>query len=251
MYSLEQLKEIIIKLRDPQTGCPWDKVQTHQTLTPYVIEEAYEVVAAIEQNEPRLLQEELGDLLLQIVLHARLAEEQKQFALEDVIHQISEKLIRRHPHVFSDVKAATVDKVWQNWEKIKAAEKEQGLSIMDSVPRTLPALMRSEKVQKRASRVGFDWDKKEDVLQKIQEEFQEFCQAKTKDQQTEELGDLLFSIVNLARKYEIPAEEALRKATDKFISRFKKVENQVKASKKDFTSYTLSELDEFWAEAKK
>lgn len=250
MDAFERLIEVIARLRSPQ-GCPWDRVQTHQTLKPYLVEEVYEVLEAIDRDDPALLQEELGDLLLQIVLHAQIAGESKQFTLREVAEQITEKMIRRHPHVFADVQVSGTEDVWRNWEQIKKIEKKDQQSILDSVPSSLPALFRAAKVQKKAARVGFDWPDKQGVLDKIKEEIQEFEAAKDIKEQTEEFGDILFSLVNLARKIDIDAEDSLRLATNKFEKRFQQVEKQVNDSGKPWKDFTLEQLDQFWNDAKK
>jgi tetrapyrrole methylase family protein/MazG family protein len=252
MKAFDQLISVIKKLRSPR-GCPWDRVQTHRSLKPYLIEETYEVLDAIDSGRPEVLQDELGDLLLQIVLHAQIADEQKKFDIEAVVNNISAKMIRRHPHVFAKTKVKDVKDVWRNWEKIKKTEKIQK-SILDSIPAALPALYRATKVQKKAARVGFDWPDSQGVLQKIKEEIHEFEELKTKKHSKkahDEFGDILFSLVNLARKLDLDAEDALRLATKKFEKRFKYVEQKVTDSGKDFKDYTLSELDKFWEAAKK
>ncbi len=254
MRELEQLLGVIKKLRSPG-GCPWDKVQTHQTLKPYLLEEVYEVLQAIDSKDPELLMDELGDLLLQIVLHAQIAGEKKKFSFKDIARNISAKMIRRHPHVFAKTKVKNVQDVWRNWEKIKKTEKKSTgkTSILDSVPAALPALYRASKVQKKAARVGFDWPDNKGVLKKIKEEILEFEQAKKMQpsKALEEFGDILFSLVNLARKLHIDSEDALRLATDKFVRRFKYVEKKVDKSKKEFKDYSLKELDKFWNESKR
>lgn len=252
MKAFNRFLRIIKKLRSPQ-GCPWDRVQTHQSLKPYLIEETYEVLDAIDNGQAEILQDELGDLLLQIVLHAEIASEKKKFDIEAVINNISAKMIRRHPHVFAKTKVKDVKDVWHNWEKIKKTEKTQK-SILDSIPAALPALYRATKVQKKAARVGFDWPDTKGVLAKIKEEIHEFEELKTKKyskKAQDEFGDILFSLVNLARKLDLDAEDALRLATKKFEKRFKYVEQKVNNSAKDFKDYTLSELDKFWETAKK
>jgi len=234
MLAFDRLIEVIEKLRSPK-GCPWDREQTHQSLKPYLIEETYEVLDAIDDGRPEVLQDELGDLLLQIVLHSQLAAEKKTFTIEDVVKSISAKMIRRHPHVFGDTAVKDVKDVWRNWEKIKKGEKVQK-SILDSVPAALPALYRATKVQKKAARVGFDWPDIVGVLDKIKEEIHEFEEIKVKKQPEralDEFGDILFSLVNLARKLDLDAEDALRQATKKFEKRFKYVEQKVNKSGKE------------------
>lgn len=254
MTEFEELIEVIRRLRAPD-GCPWDKQQDHDTLKPYLIEETYEVLDAIDGKDPAVLQDELGDLLLQIVLHAQIASEQKQFDLKAVAKNISEKMIRRHPHVFGEVKADSVSEVWKNWEHIKKQEKKTQQSILDSVPDALPALFRASKVQKKAARVGFDWPNEKGVLEKIKEEVSEFehVQALKEDKprQIEEFGDILFSLVNLARKLDIDAEDALRLSTKKFEKRFRHIEKRAAEQKKELRDYPLEELDKFWEEAKR
>jgi len=255
MSELEQLLAVIQKLRAPD-GCPWDRQQTHESLKPYLLEETYEVLDAIDSENPATLQDELGDLLLQIVLHAQLASEKKQFNFSDVMRTIREKMIRRHPHVFGDTAVSGVGDVWKNWEKIKKQEKkspeQKNKSILDSIPEALPALYRASKVQKKAARVGFDWPDTQGVLKKISEEIGEFeaCQKSQPEKARDEFGDILFSLVNLARKIQIDPEDALRLATKKFEQRFRLVENQVNASGKEFTEFSLAELDRFWENSK-
>lgn len=247
---------VISTLRSPR-GCPWDKKQTHQSLKPYVIEEAYEVVHAIDLKDMDLLKEELGDLLLQIVLHAQLAKEKKEFTMRDILETISAKMIRRHPHVFAKQKIRSVKDVWANWERIKRSEKNNSTrSFFDGVPYALPALYRAEKVQKKAARVGFDWEHAEGAWKKVREEIKEFHQAycqkgKNKGQLTEEMGDILFSLVNVARKLQIDAEDALRLTTDKFIKRFEFIEKKVDAENKKLSDCSLKQLDDLWKESKK
>jgi tetrapyrrole methylase family protein/MazG family protein len=257
MKQFDRFVATIKKLRSPE-GCPWDREQTHQSLRPYLIEEVYEVLEAIDSGNPALLKDELGDLLLQIVLHAEIASEEKKFNIEDVAQNVTEKMVRRHPHVFADTKVSGVKDVWQNWEQIKKGEKssaaENKESILDSIPQSLPALFRASKIQKKAARVGFDWADYQDVLEKIKEEIAEFAEAEASGKQTaiiEEFGDILFSLVNLARKLDIDAENALRLTTNKFEKRFKFIEKKVAEAKKEFKDYSLAELDNFWNEAKK
>jgi tetrapyrrole methylase family protein / MazG family protein len=254
--KLLELLKVIEKLRSPK-GCPWDKKQTHQSLKPYLIEEAYEVLTAIDKKDPELLKEELGDLLLQIVLHAQIASEKKEFAMKDIVNVIKEKMINRHPHVFANTKVKDVKQVWQNWEKIKQQEKNnQKKSFFDGVPRMLPGLYRASKVQKKAARVGFDWPDQKGALAKIDEEVEEFkteIQKKRKHPKKikEEFGDILFSLVNLARKLNIDAEDALQSANNKFIDRFGKMEKLAKVKAENFTEYSIEELEALWQKAKK
>ena len=244
--DINNLIEIVKRLR---LECPWDKVQTHQSLAAPLIEEAYEVVEAIENNDFADLQKELGDVLLHIVFQAELASEAGLFDLNAVIKTECEKLIYRHPHIFSDTKADTAEDVTRNWELLK--RKESGrTSILDGVPISLPALQRAERVQGRAAKVGFDWDNTQDVLKKVREEIDEFLEAKTPEHREEEFGDLLFSLVNFSRHSGIEAERALRNATKKFDSRFRFVEQKVESSGKKWEEFSLDDLDSFWNEAK-
>lgn len=251
-----KLLSIIAALRG-KNGCPWDKKQTHKSLKPYVIEEAYEVVTAIDKGDMDLLKEELGDLLLQVVLHAQLASEKKRFTMQDVIEVLSEKMVRRHPHVFAKDQVRGVKDVLRNWEHIKRQEKNNvQKSFFDGVPRALPALYRAEKVQKKAARVGFDWEHAEGAWKKVREEireFQEVSRAKklNKARLAEELGDILFSLVNVARKMHIDAEDALRMTTDKFTRRFEHIDRAVTARKKKLSDCSLKELDALWEESKR
>ena len=252
----EKLLKIIATLRSPK-GCPWDKKQTHKSLKPYVIEEAYEVIAAIDQNDMELLKEELGDLLLQIVLHAQLASEKKKFTMSDVMKVIAEKMVRRHPHVFARSKVRGVKDVWRNWEHIKRNEKNNmQKSFFSGVPRALPALYRAEKVQKKAARVGFDWEHAEGAWKKVREEIREFQavykkKKLNKERMAEEMGDILFSLVNVARKMHIDAEDALRLTTDKFTKRFEHIDKTVAKKKKKLSDCSLKELDALWEQSKR
>ena len=255
----KRLLEIMAKLRDPNEGCPWDLEQSFETIAPHTIEEAYEVAEAISENDLPSLKDELGDLLFQVVYHAQMAEELGAFTYEDVAHAISEKMIRRHPHVFGDLQIATAEAQTANWEQQKAAEREKKASeagkkhsALDGVTRGLPALTRAMKLQNRAMRVGFDWPSADDVLPKIEEELfevkQEMVPNPDKDRLTEEIGDLLFSCVNLARKLSIDPEMALRKANVKFEHRFATME---KILGKPIEDASLEEMDAKWGQAKK
>ncbi len=244
--DINNLIEIVKRLR---LECPWDKVQTHQSLAAPLIEEAYEVVEAIENKDFTDLQKELGDVLLHIVFQADLAEEAGLFDLNAVIKTECEKLIYRHPHIFADTKAETSEEVTRNWELLK--RKESGrTSILDGVPNSLPALQRAERIQQRAAKVGFDWDNTQDVLKKVREEIDEFLEANTAEHREEEFGDLLFSLVNFSRHSGIEAERALRNATIKFDKRFRFVEQKVELSGKNWEDHNLEQLDTFWNEAK-
>lgn len=252
-YGLEDLMEIIKQLRG-EDGCPWDKIQTHETLREPMIEEAYEVVDAIEEGNMVHLKEELGDVLLQVVFHSQLAQEAGSFTIEDVIAGVCQKMIYRHPHVFSTGKADTPEEVLSNWEDLKKAEKKftTQTEAMKSVPAVLPALLRAKKVQKKAAEVGFDFENVEDALGKVQEECEELLEAITMDLGTEEeeFGDILFALVNISRFLKINPEFALTKATKKFINRFGYIENSAFSEGKALSQMTLEEMDSLWDMAK-
>jgi ATP diphosphatase len=248
--DIARLIEIMARLRTPETGCPWDLKQNFATIAPYTIEEAYEVADAIARSDMEGLKDELGDLLLQVVFHARMAEEAKHFAFEDVVLAITEKLIRRHPHVFGAERNLSPDEVKALWEKIKAEERKEkasgGTSVLEGVPVALPALTRAEKIQKRAAQVGFDWPDIDGVIEKISEEIAELKAAASEDDREEEFGDLLFSLVNYARRINIDPETALRRATEKFERRFRGVEERVRKSGKPFPETSLDTLEGYW-----
>lgn len=244
------LRNVISRLRGPG-GCPWDQKQTHVTLKKYLIEEAYEVLDAIDEEDDEAIAEELGDVLLQVLLHAQIGEDEGFFAIEDVIAVLTEKMIRRHPHVFSDVSADNADEVVANWDAIKAEEagKEDRESLLDGVPKGIPAIQKAFLFQKKAAKVGFDWKEAEPVYDKILEELKEFQEAEG-DEQQKELGDLLFSVVNLARFYKIDPEEALNETNRKFKRRFNYIERALKEQNVSFDDVTLEEMDRLWNEAK-
>ena len=249
--ELEKLKEIAKTLRG-ENGCPWDKEQTQQTLKTCLIEEAYELYAAIESESTADILEELGDVLFQIFAHAQILEEKGIYNIGDVAKGISDKLVRRHPHVFANESADTSAKVVVKWEEIKKEEKKDK-SILDGVPQMLPDLLRAHRVQEKASRLGFDWDNIKDVEKKLFEELNELKAAileKNKDNIYNEAGDILFSIVNLLRFAGINAEEVLQSSTNKFISRFSYIEKKVADAGKNMKEFNLQELDNFWNEAK-
>ncbi|MCB5252945.1 MAG: nucleoside triphosphate pyrophosphohydrolase [Candidatus Cloacimonadaceae bacterium] len=251
MKKFQELVDIIAALRDPDTGCPWDAAQTPESLVPNFIEELYEVVEAIEEQDYEALCEELGDLMLHVVFQARIAQENKAFEIQDVLKAIVDKLVRRHPHVFSDLSVDDAEGVKMNWERIKKEEKTERKSILDGVPKSMPALIQAHRTQEKAASVGFDWPDLPPVLAKIDEEHQELKDAlKADDAEAikEELGDLLFSIVNLSRKLNIDAEAALKDATRKFYRRFRHVEEQY--NKTDIHEASLEELDSHWETAK-
>lgn len=242
--------EIMKKLRG-KDGCPWDLEQTPDSIKKHLIEEAYEVVEALDANDPESFKEELGDLLLQIIFHAQMASENGDFDINGVLKALSDKLIRRHPHVFSDRKVKDTKEVLFNWEQIKKGEKNNK-NILSRVPVSLPALLYAYTLQSKASRVGFDWEKSDDALLKIDEEIDELKDAyKSGDGEEEEIGDLLFSVVNFSRHIGIDPEEALRGVSKKFKKRFEYIERKIKNEGKSFQEFTLKELDKLWEEAKR
>ena len=254
------LLEVMARLRTPDTGCPWDLEQSFETIAPYTIEEAYEVYDAIERGDRAALKEELGDLLFQVVFHARLAEEEKAFDFDAVVEALVDKMLRRHPHVFGDGADRDARGQEQAWEMQKAAERAakagDSASVLDDVPLALPALLRALKLQKRAARVGFDWPQARQVLDKLNEEMLELAEevaAETVDQVKveEELGDMLFVYANLARKLEVDPEAALRAANAKFERRFKWLEAELKRRGSSCEASTLTEMDALWDEAKR
>ena len=251
----EALVGVIATLRS-ENGCPWDREQTHETLKSTLIEETYETLEAIDAGDPKKLKEELGDLLLNIMLQAQIAAEHKDFDIYAVIETLTEKLIRRHPHVFGDIDVKDSDEVVKNWEEIKRQEAgyEDRKSVLDGIPDALPTLLRAQKIQNRAARVGFDWDKLTDVVAKVDEELQEVKASISADEPeatSMELGDLLFSIVNLCRFMELQAEETLRGANRKFMTRFKWMEAELERRGINFEDQDLESLDAIWEEAKK
>lgn len=241
--------ELIKKLR---AECPWDKEQTHKSLRRCLLEESHEVLDAIDSGDMTELKKELGDLMLQVLFHSVMAEETNDFTLVDVMKTEREKLIYRHPHIFGDVKAGTSDEVKVNWEKLKA--KEGRKSVLDGIPNELPALFKAYRIQEKASKVGFDWKEEAPVLDKISEELEELKENirtnKSKEEIEDELGDLLFSIVNYARFLKINPEDALRGTIKKFSSRFSKIEEFAKSNNKELEDMTLEEMDEIWEKAK-
>jgi tetrapyrrole methylase family protein/MazG family protein len=253
-HSFNDLIEIMSVLRS-EKGCPWDRVQNHETLKKYLIEETYEVLDAIELNDRDKLCEELGDVLLQVVFHAKIASDSGDFDITDVIDGICRKMVSRHTHVFGGAKAHTPDEVLVNWEKIKKNEKGQNSTteVMKDVPKCLPALMRGYKVQKIAAKAGFDWDNIEDVFKKVREEIgelEEVYKGQNEEKITEEIGDLLFSVVNLSRFLGIQPELAITATTNKFIDRFEYVEKKALENGLKLEEMTLKEMDAFWDEAK-
>ena len=251
MNDLYKLVGVMRRLRG-ENGCPWDREQSHETLKPYLLEEAYEVLHAIDRKDDKELMEELGDLLLQIVFHAQLATEEGRFTIDDVAEAIVRKLVRRHPHVFGEVTVENSDEVLKNWEKIK--KREGKISVLAGVPDSLPALLKARRVQEKAKRAGFDWKSVDGPLDKLLEEIKELkneAEKGKKRRMEEELGDLLFSIVNVSRFLGIDAEDALRKTIHKFIKRFNYIEETIKKrGEKSLEDHTLEELDLLWEEAK-
>jgi tetrapyrrole methylase family protein / MazG family protein len=248
----QTFRDIIAVLRSPE-GCPWDREQTHESLSPYLLEEAHELLQAIKEEDDEAIAEELGDVLLQIFLHAQIGQDNGYFQLEDVLEAVSAKMIRRHPHVFEDAKVSGSDDVLANWQAIKAEEKPKAASLLEGQERFTSSLMTSYNYQKKAAKVGFTWPDEEGAWEKFQEELQEF-QAEvakgSKDRQLDELGDLLFTLVNIARFFDLSPEEAMVQANRKFQQRFSHVEKRVTEGTGSFSDYTLEQLDGFWNEAK-
>lgn len=253
LEALQNLIEVVAKLRSPEGGCPWDLAQTQKSLIPYIIEEAYEVADAIRTEEQSAIAEELGDLLLQVVLQAQIASDYGYFTLQEVAQNITEKLIRRHPHVFGELEVSSLEEVKDNWEKIKSTEKPENQNLSQQLQRyaqSLPPLVASSKISKKAAAVGFEWEDIQGVWSKYEEEFSEFKDAllsEDKNHQQAELGDLLFTLVNIARWYDLDCEEALQGTNHRFIQRLDKVE---KLSDRPLSDYTLEELEQLWKQAK-
>ncbi|MBN9046401.1 MAG: nucleoside triphosphate pyrophosphohydrolase [Rhizobiales bacterium] len=265
--NIDRLLEIMAALRDPETGCPWDVEQDFRSIAPYTLEEVYEVLDAIEREDADDLREELGDLLLQVVFHSRMAEEEGSFAFGDVVEAITRKMIRRHPHVFGDVEARSAGMAKGSWNRIKAEEKAEraerrarlGLDtaeksgFLDDIPRAFPALLRALKLQQKAAKVGFDWTEAAPILDKIAEETAELKEAmavRDKAHRAEEYGDLLFAMVNLGRHLDIDPETALIAANDKFARRFHFIENKLDRSGSSLEKAGLEEMEAIWTEAK-
>jgi len=248
--SFAALKEIIAKLRGPD-GCPWDKKQTHASLKPYLIEECYEVLQVLDEGTPQKLCEELGDLLLQIMLHAQIAAEAGQFSIEDVIRGISSKLIHRHPHVFGGQKVQDAGEVEQNWQALKREEREEGESLLAGVPDQMPALAYSQSIQRRVAGVGFDWEEVEEIIDKLVEEVAEIKQAPDQQERAKEFGDLFFTLANVARRLDIDPEMALRSANQRFRRRFEYMEEACRNRVVSFGSLSFDEQNVLWEEAKR
>lgn len=248
--NLEELIDVVAKLRAPD-GCPWDREQTHASLRPNMLEEAYEAVDAIDDNDAPHLREELGDVLLQVLLHSQIASEANEFTLDDVAKELKEKLIHRHPHVFGTAKIDNADDVLKTWDKLKSEEKTERKSAMDGLSRSQAALIAAQKISKRAIKTGFEWPNEESLYECVMSEIEEFKEAekeKDKNHMEEEMGDILFAIVNLARWNKIDAEQALLKANKKFEKRFRKMEN---LATKPLNDYSFEEFDNLWKQAKK
>jgi tetrapyrrole methylase family protein / MazG family protein len=249
--STEKFAELVEIVRTLRKECPWDSQQTHESIRHHLIEETYEIVESIDKADWNALSEELGDVLLHIVLHSIMAEEKNEFRLDDVIEGIRAKLIRRHPHVFGGTTVSGAEEVTHNWERLKMSEGRE--SHLEGVPKELPALLRAHRLQERAAKVGFDWEHADDVWKKVEEEMNEFhtaLQSENRERAGEEFGDLLFSLVNYARFVKINPELSLRKTTDKFIQRFHYIEQRLKEQGKDIHAVSLAEMDALWNEAK-
>ncbi|HMC20377.1 MAG TPA: nucleoside triphosphate pyrophosphohydrolase [Thermoanaerobaculia bacterium] len=251
--SFDELVALMTRLRGPN-GCPWDRKQTLESLKPFIVEEAYEVVDAIDRGQRAALAEELGDLQLQVVFVAEITREEGSFDIYDVVTSIHDKLVRRHPHVFGDVEAKDAEQVLVNWEKLKNEErKAENKSVLAGVPQSLPALLKASRLTEKAARVGFDWRRAKDVFAKIDEEVEELREAvEEKDQQKihDEIGDLLFSIANIARKLDVNAEEALQSANRKFSRRFESMERSVRGEGRNLDQLSLEQMDALWDQAK-
>ena len=250
LYKLAQTSKTLRS----ENGCKWDREQTHESLKKYLIEETYEVIDAIDSGDDAKIREELGDLLYQVYAHSEIASETNRFTIDDVADGINEKLIRRHPHVFAEKSDISSDEVLNRWEKIKKSEKKKGESILDGVPKALPALLKALRVQEKTSRIGFDWDKITDVEKKLDEEISEFKEAvarKNSEMAKDEFGDILFTMVNIARFINTDPEEALLHATEKFSRRFRMVERMAAEAGKELSAMSLEDMDELWNKAKR
>ncbi len=250
--NLKKLTDIMAALRS-EKGCPWDREQTRESLKPFLLEETYEVLEALDEGDSKKIKEELGDLLFQIVFHCQIAKERKEFDMSDVIEKISAKMIKRHPHVFGKTRFKSKEHFRKYWEAEKKREGKKRESILEGVPKALPSLLRAHKLQKKAARVGFDWEKTEDAIKKLDEELREFKAALKKKKQPEiedELGDIFFMLVNISRFVGVNPEDALRKTISKFISRFRYIEMKAAEKKRNLSDMTLKEMDSLWDEAK-
>ncbi len=245
----DALTGVISHLRSPE-GCPWDRDQTHQSIKNYLLEECYEALEALDEGEPGKLRDELGDLLLQVMLHSQIAAEADEFTIDDVVTGLTDKLVRRHPHVFGDDDASTAREVESNWEANKKRERGGG-SVLDGVPKQMPALAHSQSIHRRAANAGFDWKDMDGVLDKVREEVEELQQAGSKDEQEQEMGDILATLVNVGRKLEIDMESALRGANDRFYCRFTTMEKMCRERGLDLKQLSESEQEGLWQEAKR
>ena len=253
--EINNLLQTFKKLRDPSQGCPWDKEQDFKSIASCSIEEAYEVADAIEREDFNDLKEELGDLFFQIIFHSGMAEEKKLFNFEEVVKELNDKLIRRHPHVFDNKQEMSASESLEIWEKEKKKEREKKnlISLMDDIPKNLPSLTRAKKIQKRAKSVGFDWQNENDVIRKIDEEIDELKRAKAsqkKEDISEEIGDLFFTLVNLSRHYNLEPEDIIRKANLKFETRFRKMEDEANKTKVNLEDLEINELETLWQKIK-
>lgn len=254
LEKFESLMEIVAHLRGPE-GCPWDKEQNHKTLAPYAVEEVYEMVEAIEQSNDSKLKEELGDVLFQVALHTQLAQERNAFAIRDVLYSINEKMVRRHPHVFSDMKVQNSEEVWKNWEQIKKAEQKDGKKKQIDIPEVIPALQRAYKIGVKTQKAGFDWTNPGDVFKKVKEEMNEVAAELQKGSNhpalESEIGDLLFSVAQLARHCGFEPEQTLRSANRKFLNRYEAMHELCKRKGLQFEKLSLEEKEALWIEVKK
>ncbi len=255
MNEFDRLIEIVAILRDPENGCPWDLKQTSRSLIPNMIEELYEAVEVIETDDYHSLCEELGDLLLHIVMQVRLAQENNAFSMDEVLQGINQKLVRRHPHIFGNESISDADTVKQNWEKIKHHEKRHHrTSVLDGIPQSMPGLIKAQRTQEKAASTGFDWQDIHPVLEKLDEERNELLEALDENNQehiSEEIGDMLFTLVNLSRKLHIDAESAINQTTRKFERRFKSIEEHYSKQGENIYDSTLDQMDEIWNQVKK
>jgi tetrapyrrole methylase family protein/MazG family protein len=250
--AFDRLVSVMNTLRG-EGGCPWDKKQTPDSLKPFLLEETYEVLEALDEKNPEKIREELGDLLYQILFQARIGEETGAFTLDQILTECTEKMIRRHPHVFGDQKVKDADEVLARWEEIKKVEKQGRKSVLEGVPAHLPALLKAHQLQTRAARVGFDWDHLDEIFAKVNEEMMEFREAfqfKRTEEMESELGDLLFTLVNIARFIEVNPEDALRKSISRFISRFRYIEEEIARQGREMKEVSLDEMNRLWEEAK-
>ena len=247
--AYRELRRIVARLRAPD-GCPWDREQTHESLKPYLVQEAYEVLAVLDEGDVGRLPEELGDLLFQVLIHTQLAEEAGEFAMGDVLSGLADKLVRRHPHVFGEGKLADAAQVVEQWDRLKAAERAEAESALSGVPRSLPALAYAQELLRRAGAAGFEWPDRRDVLAKVEEELREMAEVTDRRRRAEEFGDLLLNLANWARYSDIDAEEALRLAATKFGRRFEEVERLARAEGRPLAEMDLAGLLRLWAQAK-